>query len=246
MISGLYGAATAMDVAAMQHSASAENLANGHMPGFRRRVVTQAQFDVTMSNALDKTEVSPLLGTTVGSDSEGVVRLDFSEGALEPGGNLDFALRGDGFFVVEGPTGPLYTRSGAFQLNENRDLMTVDGLPVRGVNGPITVPPDTPLHTVVVDAEGRFTANEEEFGQLETVQFADNSVLNPVGASLFQAPDDITPENSDVVVQQGVVEQGNVSYVDELINIMVASRQYEAAQRVLRSIDEAIEKHINN
>ena len=243
MISGLYGAATAMDVAAMQHEASAENLANAHMPGFRRRVVTQAQFDASMANALNKTEVSPLLGTTVGSDSEGVVRLDFSEGVSKPTGrNLDFALSGDGFFVVEGPTGPLYTRNGAFQVNEDGDLETVDGLPVRG----ITLPPDTPLHAVMVDSEGRFTANEVEFGQLETVQFADNSVLNPVGASLFQAPENITPEDSDAVVRQGFVEQGNVSYMDELVNIMVASRQYEAAQRVLRSIDESIEKHINN
>lgn len=247
MISGLYSAATAMDVAAMKHEASAQNLANAHMPGFRRRIVTQAQFGASMDNALDKMDMSPLPGTAVGSGSEGVVKLDFSEGPLKPTGrNLDFALQGDGFFVVEGPTGPLYTRNGAFQVNEDGDLMTVDQLPVRGVNGTIALPPDTPLHAVMVDSEGRFTANGREFGQLKTVQFADNSILNPVGASLFQAPDNITPEISDSVVKQGFVEQGNVSYMNELVNIMVASRQYEAAQRVLRSIDEAIEKHVNN
>jgi len=36
-----------------------------------------------------------------------------------------------------------------------------------------------------------------------------------------------------------------VDYMDELVNIMVASRQYEAAQRVLNSIDDSVEKHIN-
>ncbi|MCP4784347.1 MAG: flagellar hook-basal body protein [Fuerstiella sp.] len=241
MISGLYSAATAMDAAATRHEASAANLANAHMPGFRRRVVAQSSFENPVANGQNTSLMAQPLGT------EGEIKLDFTEGvSKQTGRNLDFALRGDGFFAVEGPAGPLYTRNGAFQVNEDGDLTTVDGLLVRGVNGTITLPPTTSQEAVMVDNQGRFTANGLEFGQLETVQFADNSFLNPVGASLFQAPNNITPEDSEVVVEQGAVEQGNVSYMDELVNIMVASRQYEAAQRVLRAIDEAIEKHINN
>jgi len=232
----------------MRHETAAENLANAHLPGFRRRVLTQSQFETSMADAQDKSGMSPFLGTTIGSYSEDAVKLDFTHGTIkQTGRKLDFAINGDGFFVVDGPVGPLYTRNGAFLENENRELITVDQLPVRGLNGTITLPPDTPMSAVTVDSEGRFfDANGVEFGQLETVQFGDNSVLHPVGASLFQAPDNITPDASTGVVLQEYVEQGNVAYMDELVNIMVASRQYEAAQRVLTSIDEAIEKHINN
>ena len=143
------------------------------------------------------------------------------------------------------PDGPLYTRNGQFQANNDGELLTVDQLPVLGVNGPIVIPPDTVMNAVNVDNEGRFTANGVEFGQLETVRFPNRNVLTPVGASLFQKPDNVTPEVSNVEVLQGHVEQGNAAYMVELVNIMVASRQYEAAQRVLNSIDESVEKHIN-
>src|SRR5580704_6915387 len=42
---------------------------------------------------------------------------DFSQGELRPTGNpLDVALTGKGFFTVAGPSGPLYTRNGAFRV----------------------------------------------------------------------------------------------------------------------------------
>jgi flagellar basal-body rod protein FlgF len=245
MISGLYSAATAMDAAAMRHETSATNLANAHLPGFRRRVVSQTPFDVTMADAQDKSSMSTLLGTTIGT-TENAVKLDFSQGALkETGNSLDIALNGDGFFVVDGPEGPLYTRNGQFQINDGGELLTVDQLPVLGVNGPIIIPPDTPMNTVNVDKEGRLNANGIEFGQLDFVRFPNRNVLTPVGASLFQKPDNVNPEVSNAEVWQGYAEQGNAKYIDELVNIMVASRQYEAAQRVLNSIDESVEKHIN-
>ena len=45
---------------------------------------------------------------------------DFSQGTLQQsGGQLDLSLSGKGFFVVNGPSGPLYTRNGAFQLSQS-------------------------------------------------------------------------------------------------------------------------------
>ncbi len=245
MISGLYSAATAMDAAAMRHETSATNLANAHLPGFRRRVVSQTPFDVTMAEAQSTMSMSTLLGTTIGT-TENAIKMDFSQGDFKQTGNsLDIALNGDGFFVVDGPEEPFYTRNGQFQVNDDGELLTVDQLPVLGVNGPIIFPPGTAVNSINVDNEGRFSADGIQFGQLETVRFANRNVLTPVGASLFQKPNDVTPEISNDVVLQGHVEQGNAAYMDELVNIMVASRQYEAAQRVLNSIDESVEKHIN-
>src|SRR5688500_14139704 len=43
--------------------------------------------------------------------------IDLAQGTIQSTGNpLDLALQGKGFFVVNGPSGPLYTRNGSFQL----------------------------------------------------------------------------------------------------------------------------------
>src|SRR5689334_1332622 len=62
---------------------------------------------------------------------------DFQQGLLTPSGNpLDLALSGKGFFAVDGPSGPLYTRNGAFKISPQGVLSTMDGYPVRGVSPP--------------------------------------------------------------------------------------------------------------
>ena len=59
-------------------------------------------------------------------------------------GKLDLALNGPGFFSVQGPNGPLYTRNGVFEPNAQGQLVTSDGLRVESVgNLPIAVPLDT-------------------------------------------------------------------------------------------------------
>jgi len=77
---------------------------------------------------------------------------DFSQGTIRSTGNpLDLALSGKGFFSVDGPSGPLYTRQGAFRLSPAGLLVTSDGYPVRLAGGrqlqtsspaPLEVAPD--------------------------------------------------------------------------------------------------------
>ncbi len=72
---------------------------------------------------------------------------DFSQGLLEPTNNpLDFGISGKGFFVVNGPTGPLYTRSGSFQVSTSGQLTTIDGYPLLDDGGkPIQADPNHPI-----------------------------------------------------------------------------------------------------
>jgi len=75
---------------------------------------------------------------------------DFQQGLLAPTGNpLDLALEGKGFFAVDGPSGPLYTRNGAFKLSTTGVLTTMDGYPVRGVS-----PPNTPPKKIQTVSQG--------------------------------------------------------------------------------------------
>lgn len=239
MITGLYSAATAMDAATSRHAVAAENLAHAHHPGFRRRIVQQAPFKDVMAATRDTSGMSQSMGTSV------VNHVDFSAGLHKPTGRkLDLALTGDGFFVVDGPDGPLYTRNGSFHVNAEGQLVTVDQLPVRGDTGILTLPPNTTPESLHVTPAGALSANGIPIGQLELATFDDPSVLTSEGVSLFSAPDNVDPGESAAQVSQGFVEQSNVAPIDELINIIVSSRQYESAQKALTAISEAVQHNV--
>lgn len=245
MISGLYSAATALDAAETRHRIASENLAHVHQPGYRRRMVEQTTFASALIEANAQTGFSQRLGTRI---SEANLYVDHTSGTLEESGRpLDVAIQGEGFFAVDGPTGPLYTRNGRFQVNQEGALVTVDGLPVRGLNGNITIPPAGGVNGLRIDQTGRVVVNGEEVGQLELVRVSRDrqQELVAAGDSLFSSPDPTLPEVFDGVVLQGFVEKSNVSPIDELISIMISTRQYEAARKAITAIDETTRNRID-
>ena len=243
MISGLYSAATAMDVTNRRHEIVAENLANLQTPGYRRRILSQSSFDAVMQplqGPKDGVDSSRLLGVTTGE-----TQYDFSQGHIqETQLKLDVALNGEGFFSVQGPDGPLYTRSGAFHFDPEGTLVNVDGLPIMGTGGPIRLPGDLPASEIEIAKDGSIYAGDQQIGQLALVQFADNNKLTAAGASLFKASPDAVTTGSSAEVLQGRLEMANTSSVDELINIIAISRHRDAAQKALNTIAESIQKRI--
>ncbi len=243
MISGLYSAATSMDAAVQRHEMAAENLANIQMPGFRRRVMSQSTFDTVMS-PLDPqrsgASSSRLLGT-----ASSPVRFDFSQGALEETKRpLDVAITGDGFFTVEGSEGPLYTRNGSFHVAPDGTLTTIDNLPVLSGGRPIVLPDGATTENIEIARDGRMYSNDQEFAQLDVVQFTDPDVLTAAGATLFAAPPETLPQPSAAELQQGRLERANTSSIDEMINIIAGMRNYEASQKALNTIAESVQRRI--
>lgn len=243
MISGLYSAATAMDAATRRHEMASENLANIQMPGHRRQVMSQTTFDSLMppmSQPSDGVYTSKLLGTATNP-----VAYDFTQGHFdETRRSLDLALSGNGFMTVQGPDGPLYTRNGSLHVNSERQLTTIDNLPVMGVAGPIVLPAGATTESVEISSDGGLYSNGEQFARLALVEFADNSVLTPAGASLFAATGGAVPQPSAVQVLQGHLELSNTSSIDEMLNLISSSRHQEAAQKALNTIAESIQRRI--
>ncbi|WP_437227766.1 flagellar hook-basal body protein [Planctomicrobium sp. SH661] len=241
MLNGLYSASSAMDAAAKRHEVIAQNLAHAQMPGYRRQSVMQSsketQFDEELRNAVQ------FESHGVNSDK---IRTDFSQGAMERTNHpLDMAIQGAGFFVVEGPKGPLYTRNGTFQLDQENRLVTADMLPVRSSGGDITVPPNTPLSDIRVGIDGTIFARQVEIGKLEIVNFSDPQKLQSAGATLFSAPQELSPEEVNPMIVQNVRERSNVSPIQELVDLIAAQRQHEAAQRSMSTLSESVGKYIN-
>lgn len=236
MIRGLYSAAGALQMAERNHEVVAHNLANANMPGFRRQVVAFESFGQSLSSA----STQRVDGSAIGSP------IPHAATVFEPGEllftdkSLDLALKGDGFFVLDGPNGPLYTRNGVFELNGQGELQTIGGLPVSGTGGRITIPPGTAQITVRED--GTVVADNADVGRLKLATFKDAAALVPAGTTLFEAPAGVRPDDAQATVHQGYRESSNVQIVDEMVRMIAGMRQHEASQRALRALSDAIEQ----
>ena len=89
----------------------AHNLANVSTAGFKRKCSTFSKSLIDQgAGAIEET----------GGEIDLYTTFDFSQGTfVRTGRSLDFALHGKGFFVIETPDGPLYTRNGNFQQDKN-------------------------------------------------------------------------------------------------------------------------------
>lgn len=231
MIRGLYSAASALEEAAQQQEVLAENLAHLSTPGYRARGVIAESFNQALA-----TEQASLSGVKVGA-----TYTDFQPGSLRPtGGDFHLAIDGDGFFALETPQGTLYTRNGSFRLNGDGQVMSESGYPLLGDGGPISVPPDS--GRVSIGRDGTVSAGGVPLGQIRLTRFENLQALEPVGPTLFAAPPDagaMPAESSSVI--HGMLESSNVNPAATMVQMIQAARSYEAAQRALRSIGEALQ-----
>ncbi len=209
----------------------AHNMANVSTAGFKRRCnsFTRA-LDAQSSTLEDQLEEN--------ADAA----FDFSQGSLvQTDRALDFALYGKGFFVMESPEGPLYTRHGIFHTNQNGQIVDTEGRLVAGTSGPLIVPSSVDLSQIRVSDDGQVTAAGASIGQFRIVEFPDNEdQLLPAGLNCFLAPEGVEPVDAlDAMVKQGYKEASNVKLVDELVNMIMVSRLYEANMKLVSAAREA-------
>lgn len=170
-------------------------------------------------------------------------RIDFQQGSLrETNNRLDFALMGDGFFKVRTPDGDYLTRDGAFTLTNDGRVVTPRGFEVLGQGGPITVPPGT---LVDVDPSGRILAGGQVLDTLELVDVDDKLALQKIGNNLYQIDpqsqaQEIAP--TDLEVQQGYLEAGNVEVVTEMVGMIEVQRAFEMYTKMMRGTADMDEK----
>lgn len=206
----------------------AHNLANVSTVGYKRRCHGFAEALNSQGGGANAA------GGNGGSSSQ--TSIDFSQGNLkETGRTLDVGLYGKGFFVIETPEGPLYTRHGIFRTNQNGQIVDVEGRVVGGAGGPLVVPAETDVSQITISYDGHLSAAGAKLGQFRIVDFPDQEdQLMSVGLNCFQVPEDVKPVNvEDVVVRQGCQESSNVEMIDELVSMMMVTRTYEANVRLV-------------
>ncbi len=182
----------------------------------RRTAVERDAFDSALRTAIDTTS--------------GGRRLDTTGGAIAPTGRpLDVAIDGNGFFAVQTPNGPRYTRNGQFTRDAGGQLTTADGGVVLGAVGPIVLGNDPgPIN---VDADGAIWVGATQAGRLGVFTFDDPGLLQREGATLLRA-DGQTPQPVAVpVIRSGALEQSNVTVAERVAELTSVSRSFEALQK---------------
>ncbi len=149
MFRALNTAASGMIAQQLNLDNIANNLANASTAGFRKR---RLQFqDLLYQNLVmpgaastQQTTISAGLQIGLGARSSASEMVQ-EQGDLDATDNpLDVAIQGTGFFQVQMPSGELaYTRSGAFQLDSQGNVVTSDGYQLQP---PITIPQNADEH----------------------------------------------------------------------------------------------------
>lgn len=204
----------------------ANNIANASTTGFRREGVVFSEF----VSAMDQ---DPSLSMAHASGRH----VDLTQATLaQTGGSFDFAIQGEGFFLVETPQGERLTRAGSFTPNAEGELVTPDGYRLLDAGGaPVFVPPDA---KVAMARDGTLSANGEPIAQVGLWRPADALALRHQSGTLFDGGELEPVENG--IVMQGMLEDSNVQPVSEIARMIEVQRAYELGQKFLDAEDERV------
>lgn len=182
---------------------------------------------------------------------------------------LDFAIHGEGYFVVKKGTGTYYTRNGNLKLDNAGNLVTSDGAFVQGVTGTGTLTGTVgTLSNIQIDgktysdyaidtngyvtATERSSGNSKQLGRLVLGTFNNPAGLDSVGNNEYIPSNNsgtvvnhFVNENEAGTLQSGELEMSNVSLANELTNMIIVQRGFQANSRVITTSDSMLEELVN-
>jgi len=258
MIRSLYTAASGMEVQQMNLDNISNNLANINTTGFKK---VRAEFQ----DLLYQTIKSPGADTTNTTETPNGIQIGlgakliatnrvFGQGSLKnTGRSLDMAVMGRGFFQVTLPNGNTgFTRDGSFTLDQNGQVVTSSGYLL---DPNITVPQEA--LGIFVGTDGTVSVDigdpePQNVGQIQMATFINPSGLKAMGGNVYTA----TNASGDAQVgnpgaqgfgeiQSTFLEISNVSVAEEMINMIIGQRAFEATSRSVRTADQVLTEITN-
>ena len=257
MFRALYTAASGMSAQQLNLDNIANNLANSSTTGFQQRQVNFTDLlyqNQIMPGAASTQQTTVAAGLQIGLGTRPAeTEIIQTQGDFSTTGNpLDLAIQGAGFFQILMPNGQLaYTRDGSFHPDAQGTLVTSEGNPLQPT---ITIPSDALSVTVGSDGTVSITQSGQtaatQLGIIQTALFINPGGLNSVGNNIYLPT---TASGEPVVgspggaeglgtLQQGMLEQSNVSVVNQFVAMILAQRSYESNSRVVKAADEMLQQ----
>ena len=256
MIRALFTAATGMIGQQLNVDTIANNLANVNTTSFKK---SRVNFQDLLYETLKAAGTETTAGATVpegiqvghGVRPASIAKL-FTQGNLIQTGNpLDLVIEGDGFFQIELPDGTIaYTRDGNFKIDQTGRIMTVDGyLLTPGITIPVDYTQISVGSDGVVSALQQGNTTPTNLGTIQLVRFVNPSGLDArLGRNLLLETEASGPPligepglEGLGTIEQGFLENSNVQVVEEILQLIIAQRAYEASSRVIQASDEMLQ-----
>ena len=265
MMRALWTAASGMTAQQLNVDTISNNLSNVNTYGYKKE---RLEFKTLLYETMQKADLDASYATgrpvnlQVGHGVRPIASSrSFMQGNLQVTNNyLDFAIEGNGFFVIQRGNGEItYGKDGAFKLSvmdEGNMIVTAEGYPVLGVDGePIIIPFEIIVSSVTVDESGMFFYSDadnqtQDLGfQFDLVQFPNPQGLLADGANLYKTTsasgeamheaDGEVPKLSRI--RQMTLEMSNVAVADEMVNLIIAQRAYELNSKAIQTSDDMLQ-----
>jgi flagellar hook protein FlgE len=250
------------------------NIANANTTGFKgSNVVFQDALSQVLTGATAPA-ANPVRGGTnpiqIGLGvSVGGTTTNFGQGSAQvTGRTTDLMIQGDGFFIADRKGEDLYTRAGAFNFDQDGNLVTLDGDLVQGYLPDATgaVPANAPLQTINIDFTGVDSYSIGGDGVINAVKGGQKVVLGQVALANFANPEGLeragdtafrasansgaaqaaAPGSAGVGrLMGGALEMSNVDLASEFTNLIIAQRGFQATSRVITTSDSVLEELVN-
>jgi flagellar basal-body rod protein FlgG len=255
MSEGLYIGAAGMRAQQQNVDTIANNLANANTNGFKKGRISFTEMmvqDISRSaqQVSDSDSVlTQLRHTGIGVSVANAGKI-FEFGELKKTESaMDLAILGDGFFEIamhDGTTA--YSRGGSLVVNKDGLLSLPSGLALKPS---IAVPDNVQSIAIAGDGTVQFRvagqASLVDAGRLDLVRFMNPNQLAAQADGVYlategsgQAMTSLAGENGVGTVSQGFLEASNVKMIDEMVNLMVAQRTYEANVKLVQAADEML------
>ncbi|MED4312633.1 flagellar basal body rod protein FlgG [Heyndrickxia coagulans] len=250
MLRSLYSGVSGMKNFQTELDTIGNNIANVNTYGYKKG-------RVTFKDAISQTLVSATPGTSaqqvgLGSQIGSIDTVDTSGSPQSTGRPLDFAITGDGYFRVQDGDDTYYTRAGNFYFDDNRRLVNSEGFAVLGTGGPITLRENVKSFSVATDG----TISDQDgntIGIISIATFQNPAGLTKAGGNLYTTANSnagkVTVsqpgQNGAGTIKSGYLEMSNVDLSEELTNMIVAERGFQANTRIITTSDEILQELVN-
>ncbi|WP_324753303.1 flagellar hook-basal body complex protein [Roseovarius sp. Pro17] len=206
----------------------ANNIANAATTGYRQEGLIFAEHIIRMED-----------GPSLSMATANVRNTSMLQGAItQTGGTLDFAVEGDGFFLIETPAGERLTRAGSFSVSAEGDMVTNDGYRVLDAGGaPVFIPPDAA--NLAVSPDGTISDDGRPLAQMGLVQPLDRIGLIREDGVMFRSDAGYEPAPNGRILQ-GFLEGANVDPIGQVARMIEIQRAYEMGQSFLESENKRI------
>lgn len=231
----IYTALTGMQRTQEAQMVTANNLANASTPGFRREMAALSPAWITPGGASQTSRVQ-----SGGEAPHDLLRA----GKVDATGNpLDIAVEGNAWLAVADASGAeALTRRGDLRFNGNGQLLTGNGQPVLGADGPIQIAAGFAEARIgpngSIDTRADADAPWIEAGRIRLVT-PDPATLARGADGLFRTP--VAQADPDATLISGALERSNVEASTSLVELIEQSRGFELQTRLIttaREMDE--------